>query len=53
VLGNVSFKNFRVLIVKLIVAATFVNVLMGKTAHTGGVTKVNGIAGDISKYEFS
>jgi hypothetical protein len=31
--------------------ATFVNVLMGKTAHTGGVTKVNGVAGKISKYE--
>jgi hypothetical protein len=32
------------------IIATFVNVLMGKTAHTGGVTKVNGVAGKISKY---
>ena len=31
--------------------STFVNVLMGKQAHTGGVTKVNGIAGNISKYK--
>ncbi|ESZ96754.1 hypothetical protein SBOR_2898 [Sclerotinia borealis F-4128] len=31
--------------------STFVNVLMGKTRNTGGVTKVNGIAGDISKYK--
>ena len=31
--------------------STFVNVLMGKQAHTAGVTKVNGIAGDISKYK--
>ena len=30
---------------------SFVNVLMGKQAHTGGVTKVNGIPGDISKYK--
>ncbi|KAA8565561.1 hypothetical protein EYC84_009415 [Monilinia fructicola] len=30
---------------------TFVNVLMGKTRNTGGVTKVNGVAGDISKYK--
>jgi ABC-type multidrug transport system ATPase subunit len=30
--------------------STFVNVLMGKTAHTGGVTKVNGVPGNISKY---
>ncbi|KAH8798827.1 ABC transporter-like protein [Hyaloscypha sp. PMI_1271] len=30
--------------------STFVNVLMGKTAHTGGVTRVNGVAGKISKY---
>ncbi|TGO15858.1 hypothetical protein BTUL_0035g00640 [Botrytis tulipae] len=31
--------------------STFVNVLMGKTKNTGGVTKVNGVAGDISKYK--
>lgn len=30
--------------------STFVNVLMGKQNHTGGITKVNGIAGNISKY---
>ena len=29
--------------------ATFVNVLMGKQAHTGGITKVNGAPGRISK----
>lgn len=29
--------------------STFVNVLMGKTDHTGGVTKVNGVPGDIKK----
>ena len=29
--------------------STFVNVLMGKQHHTGGVTKVNGVAGNISK----
>ncbi|CZR59382.1 related to ABC transporter protein (ATP-binding-cassette protein) [Phialocephala subalpina] len=31
--------------------STFVNVLMGKTSHTGGITKVNGVAGNISKYK--
>ncbi|KAI4150800.1 MAG: hypothetical protein L6R39_002169 [Caloplaca ligustica] len=31
--------------------STFVNVLMGKTAHTGGVTKINGVQGDIKKYK--
>ncbi|KUJ19737.1 ABC transporter-like protein [Mollisia scopiformis] len=31
--------------------STFVNVLMGKQAHTGGVTKVNGVAGKIAKYK--
>ena len=31
--------------------STFVNVLMGKQAHTGGVTKINGVAGNISKYK--
>ncbi|QSZ36249.1 hypothetical protein DSL72_007375 [Monilinia vaccinii-corymbosi] len=31
--------------------STFVNVLMGKTKNTGGITKVNGIAGNISKYK--
>ncbi len=31
--------------------STFVNVLMGKQAHTGGITKVNGVAGNISKYK--
>lgn len=31
--------------------ATFVNVLMGKTANTSGVTKVNGVAGNIAKYK--
>ncbi len=35
---------------KLTFAATFVNVLMGKTAHTGGVTKINGVAGSVKKY---
>ena len=29
--------------------STFVNVLMGKQHHTGGTTKVNGVAGNISK----
>lgn len=29
--------------------STFVNVLMGKQNHTGGTTKVNGVAGNISK----
>ena len=32
--------------------STFVNVLMGKQNHTGGTTKVNGAAGNISKYVF-
>ncbi|KAI4178861.1 MAG: hypothetical protein LQ346_007331, partial [Caloplaca aetnensis] len=31
--------------------STFVNVLMGKQAHTGGVTKINGVVGDIKKYK--
>lgn len=31
--------------------STFVNVLMGKTDHTGGVTKVNGVPGNIKKYK--
>ncbi|TVY93973.1 ABC transporter G family member [Lachnellula willkommii] len=31
--------------------STFVNVLMGKTPNTGGITKVNGVAGDIKKYK--
>ncbi|KAL8934507.1 MAG: hypothetical protein Q9216_005879 [Gyalolechia sp. 2 TL-2023] len=31
--------------------STFVNVLMGKQAHTGGVTKINGVPGDIKKYK--
>ena len=31
--------------------STFVNVLMGKQAHTGGITKVNGVPGQISKYK--
>ena len=31
--------------------STFVNVLMGKQAHTSGTTKINGIAGDIKKYK--
>ncbi|KAL8777995.1 MAG: hypothetical protein Q9203_002250, partial [Teloschistes exilis] len=31
--------------------STFVNVLMGKTAHTGGTTKINGVPGDIKKYK--
>jgi ABC-type multidrug transport system ATPase subunit len=35
----------------LMFLATFVNVLMGKTANTSGVTKVNGVAGNISKYK--
>ena len=30
--------------------STFVNVLMGKHSHTGGVTKINGSAGVSSKY---
>ncbi|KAL9607397.1 MAG: hypothetical protein Q9167_007687 [Letrouitia subvulpina] len=30
---------------------TFVNVLMGKKAHTGGITKINGVVGDIKKYK--
>jgi hypothetical protein len=50
--ANVSFES-SCLVTKLIVAATFINVLMGKTANTGGVTKVNAIAGKISKYKFS
>jgi ABC-type multidrug transport system fused ATPase/permease subunit len=29
--------------------STFLNVLMGKTAHTGGITKVNGLKSEISK----
>jgi hypothetical protein len=33
--------------------ATFVNVLMGKQSHTGGITKVNGVAGKISKYGYT
>lgn len=51
--ANVNFESSCLLVAKLIVAATFVNVLMGKTANTGGVTKVNGIVGEISKYKFS
>ena len=31
--------------------STFVNVLMGKHSHTGGVTKINGSAGVFSKYK--
>ncbi|KAL8717542.1 MAG: hypothetical protein Q9225_005220 [Loekoesia sp. 1 TL-2023] len=31
--------------------STFVNVLMGKQALTGGVTKINGVPGDIKKYK--
>ena len=31
--------------------STFVNVLMGKHSHTGGVTKINGSAGVASKYK--
>ena len=31
--------------------STFVNVLMGKQTHTGGITKVNGVAGNITKYK--
>ena len=31
--------------------STFVNVLMGKHSHTGGVTKINGSAGTSSKYK--
>ena len=31
--------------------STFVNVLMGKQNHTGGTTKINGVAGNISKYK--
>ncbi|KAL8949179.1 MAG: hypothetical protein Q9222_004692 [Ikaeria aurantiellina] len=31
--------------------STFVNVLMGKQAHTGGTTKINGVPGDIKKYK--
>lgn len=31
--------------------STFVNVLMGKHSHTGGVTKINGCAGVSSKYK--
>ena len=31
--------------------STFVNVLMGKHSHTGGVTKINGSAGVSSKYK--
>jgi len=38
--ANVNFESSCLLVAKLIVAATFVNVLMGKTANTGGVTKV-------------
>ncbi|KAI4166144.1 MAG: hypothetical protein LQ342_000030 [Letrouitia transgressa] len=30
---------------------TFVNVLMGKKAHTGGITRINGVVGDIKKYK--
>ncbi|CZT13241.1 uncharacterized protein RCO7_05281 [Rhynchosporium graminicola] len=31
--------------------STFLNVLMGKQSNTGGVTKVNGVAGNIAKYK--
>ncbi|KAL8992341.1 MAG: hypothetical protein Q9169_007174 [Polycauliona sp. 2 TL-2023] len=31
--------------------STFVNVLMGKLACTGGTTKINGVPGDIKKYK--
>ncbi|RDW58104.1 hypothetical protein BP6252_13515 [Coleophoma cylindrospora] len=31
--------------------STFVNVLMGKTPHTGGETKVNGVAGNMSRFK--
>ncbi|KAL8805817.1 MAG: hypothetical protein Q9182_001729 [Xanthomendoza sp. 2 TL-2023] len=31
--------------------STFVNVLMGKQAFTGGTTKINGVPGDIKKYK--
>lgn len=31
------------------ILATFVNVLMGKTDHTAGITKVNGVPGSIKK----
>ena len=45
-----GFESFSLPCAQLTIIATFVNVLMGKTAHTGGVTKVNGVAGKISKY---
>ena len=32
-------------------AATFVNVLMGKTTHTGGTVKVNGVATEMKQYK--
>ena len=32
-------------------AATFMNLLLGKESHTGGVTKVNGVPGSLSRYE--
>ena len=31
--------------------STFINVLMGSQAHTGGITKVNGSPGTIAKYK--
>ncbi|KAI4217923.1 MAG: hypothetical protein LQ349_008953, partial [Xanthoria aureola] len=31
--------------------STFVNVLMGKQACTGGTTKINGVPGDLKKYK--
>ena len=48
--GKCKLANSLLLLAELTIIATFVNVLMGKTAHTGGVTKVNGVAGKISKY---
>jgi hypothetical protein len=51
--GNVGFESSSLHCAQLTIIATFVNVLMSRTAHTEGVTMVNGVAGKISKYGYS
>jgi ABC-type multidrug transport system fused ATPase/permease subunit len=49
--GKCKCPKFAHALLEILTApATFVDVLMGKTSHTGGVTKVNGVPGNISRY---
>jgi hypothetical protein len=49
--GKSGFIRVLSIVLMLICSATFVNVLMGKQAHTGGKTRVNGVPGKMSKYD--